>query len=375
MVLVRSVRTTGAVPSVTAAAAAGWAGRQGGPLSTIPAATPATTTGAATAAARRRRLRWAPARSAVIAQARQRRGADLGVQDCPARVRGRLVGGIGFPAGRYLAAREAEPVAGRVAGLGGRVIDVRQAVCAQALRRAHPGLDQLRRRGRLGVRDQAGLGGQRGAGLPDGVEHRLRRVLDAAGVGVDLAAGGQHRVGVGGNPVLPDALRRRVQRGGTGAGRALALLAGGLAERGHPGRAGGRAPATGQQQGAGQAGDDVAVSHLNLPDRVGSSCTHRPVTRALHERVAPGWAGRGRAAPTWAVAGRPAAAAGAGRPGLLCPCHAGRRTIKTCGYWWSRIRRCWPIASRRACGTRAWRSTPPTTARRRWRSPRSPRTT
>src|SRR5579859_8074614 len=149
MVLVRSVRTTGAVPSVTAAAAAGWAGRQGGPLSTIPAATPATTTGAATAAARRRRLRWAPARSAVIAQARQRRGADLGVQERPARVRGRLVGGVQLAAGRYLAHGDAEPVTRGVDRPGGRVPEVRQVVRAHALRRAHPGLDQLRRWRRL----------------------------------------------------------------------------------------------------------------------------------------------------------------------------------------------------------------------------------
>src|SRR6516225_8619454 len=136
MVLVRSVRTTAAVPSVTAAAAAGCWDRQGGPLSTSPAATPATTIGAATAAARRRRR--PAARSAVIAQARQRRGADLGVQQRPARGRGLLEGGAGLPARRDLAGRHAEAMARRVGGLGGGILDVRQAVGAQALRRAHP---------------------------------------------------------------------------------------------------------------------------------------------------------------------------------------------------------------------------------------------
>src|SRR5271169_919442 len=143
MVLVRSVRTTGAVPSVTAAAAAGCWDRHGGPLSTSPAATPAATTGAAMAAARRRRRRrpcWPGARSAVIAQAHQCRGADLGVQERVAGLRGLLEGGAGLPAGRDLTGRQAEPVARRVGGLGGGILDVRQAVGAHALGRAHPGL-------------------------------------------------------------------------------------------------------------------------------------------------------------------------------------------------------------------------------------------
>src|SRR5580692_12015699 len=101
MVLVRSVRTTGAEASVTAATAAGCCDCQGGPLSTIPAVTPATTIGTAIAAARRRRR--PAARSAVIGQARQRRRANLGVQQRSARVRGRLVGRVLLAPGRDLA--------------------------------------------------------------------------------------------------------------------------------------------------------------------------------------------------------------------------------------------------------------------------------
>src|SRR6516162_4488009 len=150
-VLVRSVRTTGADATVTAALAAGAAGR---PLSTTPATRPAATTGTATIAARRSRR--PPARSAITVQTRQRGRPDLRVEQRPAGAGGMLEDRARLAAGRDLAHGEAESVTGRVGRLGVRVLDVRQAVRAQALGRPDAGLDQLRRRRRLGVRAQAG---------------------------------------------------------------------------------------------------------------------------------------------------------------------------------------------------------------------------
>src|SRR5690242_13014780 len=293
MVLVRSARTTGAELVVTAAAA--WAPARGAGLpSAIAAATAARTAArTATAPARRRDRPGSP--SAVMAQARQRRGRDLGVEQRPAGLRGPLEDRARLAAGRHLAGGHPEAVTWRVRRPRRRVRVVRQAVRSHALRGPYARLDQLRRRGRLVGRAQPGRRGQRSAGLPDRAERGRGRILDAATVAVDTAARGEHGVGVRRDAVLPDALSCLVQRGGTGGtaltGTALtgtALTGGrsgdGLGRRRDRGRCRPSAGAAGQQPGngpagqqhgdgaagwpgAGRPGSDVGgVSHRYLPD-------------------------------------------------------------------------------------------------------------
>src|SRR5690348_14382647 len=312
MVLVRSARTTGAELVVTAAAA--WAPARGAGLpSTIAAATAARTVARPATAPARRRDRPG-SRSAVMAQARQRRGRDLGVEQRPAGLRGPLEDRARLAAGRHLAGGHPEAVAGRVRRPRRRVRVVRQAVRPHALRGPYARLDQLRRRRRLVGRAQSGRRGQRAAGLLDRAERGLGRILDAAAVAVDAAAGGEHGVGVGRDAVLPDALSRLVQRGGAGGtaltGTALARGRSGdglgcrrhggrrRAPRGTAGQEHGAGPA-GQEQGGGAAGrpgagwpgagrpraDVGGVSHRYLPDGprtgpFGTSCRRRAVTPA-----------------------------------------------------------------------------------------------
>src|SRR6185437_9821609 len=127
MVLVRSARTTGAELVATAAAAAPVRGA--GLPGTIPAATAATAARAAarpaTAPARRRSRPGS--RSAVMAQARQRRGRDLGVEQRPAGLRGPLEDRARLAAGRHLAVSHPEAVTRRVRRPRRRVRVVRQA--------------------------------------------------------------------------------------------------------------------------------------------------------------------------------------------------------------------------------------------------------
>src|SRR5690348_11139712 len=281
MVLVRSARTTGAELVATAAAAVAVRGAE--LPSAIPAATAARAArAAARAAAARARRRGRPgSRSAVMAQARQRRGRDLGVEQRPAGLRGPLEDRARLAAGRHLAGGHPEAVAGRVRRPRRRVRVVRQAVRPHALRGPYARLDQLRRRRRLVGRAQSGRRGQRAAGLLDRAERGLGRILDAAAVAVDAAAGGEHGVGVGRDAVLPDALSRLVQRGGAGGtaltgtaltGTALtgtALARGrsgdGLGCRRHGGRR--RAPGgtAGQEHGAGPAGQEQGGAAAGRP--------------------------------------------------------------------------------------------------------------
>src|SRR5690242_9972487 len=147
MVLARSARTTGAELVATAAAARASFGGAGLP-STIPAATAARAAARPATAPARRRDRpgsW----SAVMTQARQRRGRDLGVQQRPAGLRGPLEDRARLAAGRHLAGGHPEAVAGRVRRPRRRVRVVRQAVRPHALRGPYARLDQLRRRRRL----------------------------------------------------------------------------------------------------------------------------------------------------------------------------------------------------------------------------------
>src|SRR6185437_13814980 len=221
MVLVRSARTTGAELVATAAAAASVRGA--GLPSMIPAATAARTAARPATAPARRRDRPG-SRSAVMAQARQRRGRDLGVKQRPAGLRGPLEDRARLAAVRHLAGGPPEAVAGRVRRPRRRVRVVRQAVRPHALRGPYARLDQLRRRGRLVGRAQSGRRGQRAACLLDRAERGLGGILDAAAVAVDAAACGEHGVGVGRDAMLPDALSRLMQRGGAG-GTALARAA------------------------------------------------------------------------------------------------------------------------------------------------------
>src|SRR5690348_4777666 len=281
MVLVRSARTTGA--ELVATAAAAWKPVRGaGRPSTAPAATAARAARTAARMARgpaRRRDR-PESRSAVMTQARQRRGPDFGIEQRPAGLCGLLEDRARL-ASWHLAGGHPEPVAGRVRRPRRRVRVVHQAVRPHALRGPDARLDQLRRRGRLVGRAQPGPRGQRAAGLPDRADRGRGRLLDAAAVAVDAAAGGEHGVGVGRNAVLPDALCRLVQRGGAGGtaltgtaltGTALtgtALARGrsgdGLGCRRHGGRR--RAPGgtAGQEHGAGPAGQEQGGAAAGRP--------------------------------------------------------------------------------------------------------------
>src|SRR5689334_6846192 len=140
MVLVRSARTTGAELVATAAAAVAVRGAE--LPSTIPAATAARAARAARPAAARARRRARPgSRSAVMAQARQRRGRDLGVEQRPAGLRGPLEDRARLAAGRHLAGGHPEAVTGRVRRPRRRVRVVRQAVRPHALRGPYARLD------------------------------------------------------------------------------------------------------------------------------------------------------------------------------------------------------------------------------------------
>src|SRR5690242_19008863 len=184
MVLMRSARTTGA--ELVATAAAAWEPARGAGLpSTAPAATAAR--GARTAA----RMAIGPARwrdrrgsrSAVMTQARQRRGPDLGIEQRPAGLCGLLEDRARL-ASRHLAGGHPEPVAGRARRPRRRVRVVHQAMRPHALRGPDARLNQLRRRGRLVDRAQPGLRGQRAAGLLDRAERGRGSILDAAAVAV-----------------------------------------------------------------------------------------------------------------------------------------------------------------------------------------------
>ena len=132
------------------------------------------------------------------------------------------------------------------------------------------------------------------AGVLHGVRHRLRDILEAAAVGVDLAARGEHRIGVAGNAVLADALGCRVQRGGPprrwsyrrlacsppGRCRWLRLGTAGGAELEPPQAATGSATATASATARlARRGPKSNLVH-------GPSSTWRAVTGAQHERDA-----------------------------------------------------------------------------------------
>src|SRR5690349_23622414 len=214
VVLVRSARTPGAELVVTAAAA--WAPARGAGLPSAIVAATAARTAARTATAPARRRDRPGSRSAVMTQARQRRGRDLGVEQRPAGLRGPLEDRARLAAGRHLAVSHPEAVTRRVRRPRRRVRVVRQAVRPHALRGPYARLDQLRRRGRLVGRAQPGRRGQRPAGLLDRAGRGRGRVLDAAAVAVDAAACGEDGGGGGRNAVLPHALSRLVQRSGAG---------------------------------------------------------------------------------------------------------------------------------------------------------------
>ena len=230
-------------------------------------------------------------------------------------------------------------MARRVRGVRGRIGVVRQPVRPHAPGRAHPGLDQLRRCGRLMHRVELSLGQHAAAGRLDRVQDGLGRVLDAAPVAVNRAAGGKYRVGVARDAVLADALRGRVQLRGPVAARGMA--AAGAAQAGHRSGAG-AAAAPGAEQARAAASTTSSAASVTTPGRLRpagggpeavrvSSWTSlvEPWTvrdlrrRALQRRYATKpRRGRSAAAGLVSVPGRSHR-----RPRVLCLCHPRRGTM------------------------------------------------
>ena len=250
---------------------------------------------------------------------------------------------LSFPPAGISPAAEPETVARCVRGVRGRIGVVRQPVRPHALGRAHPGLDQLRRCGRLVHRVELGLGQHAAAGRLDRAQDGLGRVLDAAPVAVDRAARGKHGVGVARDAMLADALRGRVQVGGPAAARAVA--AAGPAQARHGGRGGAAAASRAEHAQQGQHDRAGAPAVRTRPLLAAGTLIASSLTFALSalggRRVRPRRDGRRpvakrstRAALTPALRGEPrpptpaVATRSSARPGrgtgssfVLCLCH------------------------------------------------------
>src|SRR6266536_3814121 len=187
-----------------------------------------------------------------------------------------------------------EAVPGGEVAVGRRVLDVGQPVRPHALGRLDPGLDQLRRRGCLVLRDELGRPDQLTALPLDGLQARLvGGFLQGAGVGVDPAVRGQDRVlvlryavladALGGGVQLGPALGAAVAGGSVGVVAAAGAVAGSgtAGQSGHAGRRRSVAARAEQADRDGRYGHQ-AEFHRTLPrlsdiDR----CTERAVTSAL----------------------------------------------------------------------------------------------
>ncbi len=258
---------------MTAAAAAGWPAARADPLSTIPAAAAATTTGAATAAARAAAACAGPgpvSRHCSGSPASRRGSRRRAAPGTPARPAWKT--GLALPPAGISLRRHAEPVARACTATARSGPWTFGRPCA----RRHsadrtPAWTSCGGAGGSRVRDQAGLRGQRRAGLLDGGRAPTATRPGCCGCrcrpGRRRSAPDRRRTGM-------PCWRMHCAAACSAAARAARRAAGSAwpaawLRLGTAGRAGGRAAAAGQQQRAGQAGDDVAVSHLNLPDRPG----------------------------------------------------------------------------------------------------------